>query len=237
MTDSKQRRQQLVTANRILANEGIIQGFGHLSVRHPDGDKMLISRSLSPGLVTEDDVMTMEFDGTIIDNDDDRPYLETVIHRAIYRNYDHVNAVVHHHAQQIMPFAASNTDIKPVYHMGALFHEGVPTFSSYDTDYGRMVVTEEEGERMAATLGDSRAQLLANHGANVVGADLKEAVLGTMYLVTNAGLQFQAELLGEPNYYDGPEESLRAVVDDVILADIAIDRMWSFLSDRLPAER
>ncbi|RLM84269.1 class II aldolase/adducin family protein [Halobellus sp. Atlit-38R] len=232
--DLEKSRQQLVTANRILANEGIIQGFGHVSVRHPDGDKMLISRSLSPGLVTEDDLMTMTFDGEIVENVDASPYLETVIHRAIYRNRDNVGAVVHHHAPQLMPFVASDTEIKPAFHMAALFHEGVPTFSDYDLDYGRLIATEEEGERMAEVLGEKRAQLLANHGANVTGSNIKEAILATKYLVMNAQYQFQAEQLGGTTYFDGPEEALENTIDDAILAQISVDRMWSFLSGRLP---
>ncbi|MFC6768284.1 class II aldolase/adducin family protein [Natrinema soli] len=234
MQNTTQLKDQLVTANRVLANEGIIEGFGHVSVRHPDGDKLLISRSLSPKLVTRDDIMTMTYDGTIVENKDKQPYLETVIHRAIYRNRDDVDAVVHHHAPDMMPFVATDTEIKPVFHLAALFHEGVPSFSDYDTEMGPLIVTEAEGDRMAAALGDKRAQLLENHGANVVGESLKEAVLGTVYLVMNARYQIQAEQLGTPSYFDGPQDTLEATVDDVILADISIDRMWSYLCDRLP---
>lgn len=227
-------KEQLVTANHILANEGIIEGFGHVSVRHPDGDRMLIARSISPGLVTPDDIMTMTFDGAIVDNSDDQPYLESVIHRGIYRNKEDVNAVVHHHAPELMPFVATDKEIKPVFHMAALFAEGVPTFSEYDVDYGRLIVTEDEGDRMAEALGEKRAQLLENHGANVTGADIKEAILSTVYLVKNARYQMQAETLGEPTYYDGPDESIEAIVNDVILAPVPVERMWSFLCGRLP---
>lgn len=234
MADITELKEQLVTANHILANEGIIEGFGHVSVRHPDGDRMLIARSISPGLVTADDIMTMRFDGTIVDNTNDQPYLESVIHRAIYRNREDVNAVVHHHAPELMPFVATDTEIKPVFHMAALFAEGVPTFSEYDVEYGRLIVTEEEGDRMAEVLGDKRAQLLENHGANVTGADIKEAILATVYLVKNAQYQLQVETLGQPTYYDGPDESIEAIVNEVILAPVPIERMWSFLRGRLP---
>lgn len=234
--DIDRLKDQLVTANHVLANEGIIEGFGHVSVRHPDGNKLFISRSLSPRLVTRDDIMTMTFDSTIVENEDKQPYLETVIHRAIYRNRSDIDAVVHHHAPDMMPFVATDTEIKPVFHLAALFHEGVPTFSDYDTEMGPLIVTEDEGDRMAEALGDKRAQLLENHGANVTGASLKETVLGTVYLVMNARYQVQVEQLGEPSYFDGPQEALDSTVDDVILADISIDRMWSFLYDRLPTE-
>lgn len=221
--------RQLVRANRILANEGVLRVFGHVSARHPDGDKLLISRSRSPALVTEDDVLTMSLDGEVLDDTEARPYGETVIHRAIYRHRDDVDAVVHHHAESILPFTVTDVPIRPAFHMAALFADGVPTFADFDVDGGRLVVTEAEGERMAVNLGDHRAQLIEGHGANVVGADLREAVIATMYLVMNGRYQQQAELLGAPRYYTGPPESVDAIVEDVILADIALDRMWEYL--------
>ena len=224
---------QLVQSNRILANEGVFRVFGHVSARHPDGDKLLVSQSRSPALVTEDDIVTMDFDGEVLDAPDARPYGETVIHRAIYRNRDDVNAVVHHHAPPVMPFTATDVEMKPVFHMAALFADGVPTFGDYDLDCGRLVVTEAEGERMADNLGDHRAQLLEGHGANVTGANLREAVIATLYFVMNARYQREAEDMGRTSYYTAPQESIDAIVDDVILADIALDRMWEYLESRI----
>lgn len=234
MTDIAHLRQQLVTANRILANEGIIQGFGHVSVRVPDSETMLISQSRSPAFVTEDDIIEMDFGGNVLGEADARTYKETVIHRAIYRNQEGVGAVVHHHAPPVMPFTVTDTEIKPVYHLGAIFHDGVPTFRAYDPEFGRLVVTETEGERMADVLGDHRAQLIEGHGANVTGETLKEAILGTSYFVTNAQYQYQALQLGEPDYYTGPKESIENIIDDIIFAPIAVDRMWDYLYNQLP---
>lgn len=230
-------REQLVTANRIMANEGIISGFGHVSVREPGADEMLISRSRSPAYVTEDDIVRMDFEGNVLSDRDVRTYGETVIHRAIYRNRDDVNAVVHHHAPQVMPFTISDVEIKPAFHPGALFADGVPTFDEYDLEYGRLVVTEDEGERMADVLGDCRAQLLESHGANVVGSSLQEAVVSTYFFVMNAAYQYQAEQLGSPRYYTGPEESIRNTVEDIILAPLSQDRIWEFLKRNLPESR
>lgn len=225
----------LVTANHVLANEGIIRGFGHVSVRDPDGG-VLISRSRSPAFVTADDIVRMSLDGDVRDDPEARPYKETVIHRAIYRARDDVDAVVHHHAPSVMPFTITDTDLQPAFHMAALFADGVPTFRDYDPDCGRLVVTEAEGDRMTDVLGDHRAQLLAGHGANVTGATLKEAVIATVFFAMNARYQYRAEQLGSPNYYTGPPESIDAIVDDIILAPIALDRMWEFLVRSLPEE-
>ena len=226
----------LVTANRILANEGIIEGFGHVSVRDPETNEVLISRAKSPGLVTAADVMRLGVDDTVLDGDPDDAYKESVIHTAIYRNRPDVGAVVHHHAPAVMPYTVSDVEIRPAFRMGALFHEGVPTFREYDPAYGLLITDSEEAGRMAAVLGDKRAQLLEAHGANVVGEGLKPAVLGTLYLVMNARYQFQAELLGSPRYYDGPPESIRSMVQDVILAESGMNRMWEYLVDRLPED-
>lgn len=234
---SESLAHRLVTANRILANEGIAGGIGHVSVREPGADEMLISRSRSPSFVTEEDIIRMDFDGNVLGDRNADPYKETVIHRAIYRNRDDVNAVVHHHAPAVMPFTITDVEIKPVFHMGALFHEGVPTFDEYDLENGRLVVTEDEGERMAAVLADRRAQLLESHGANVTGASLEEGVLATVSLVMNARYQLQAELLGTPRYYTGPEESTRATVEDAILSPLVVERMWEYYTRRLPERR
>lgn len=229
-----QLADRLVTANRILANEGILGGVGHVSVREPGADEILISRSRSPAFVTADDIIRMDLDGNILDEPDASPYKETVIHRAIYRHRDDINAVVHHHAPPVMPFTVSAIELKPVFHMAALFHEGVPTFDGYDDAFGRLVVSEAEGDRMAAVLGDKRAQLLAGHGANNVGETLEEAVLAAIHFVMNAEYQYQAELLGEPEYYTGPPTSIESIVEEVIRAPLVIERLWEYYTRRLP---
>lgn len=226
---------QLVTANHVLANEGIISGFGHVSVRDPDDDEALyISRARSPAIVEADDILRMDFDGNVLSDDDVRPYKETVIHRAIYRKRDDVNAVVHHHAPSVMPFTITDVELKPTFHMAAQFADGVPTFDEYDPDFGILVATEAEGERMAENLGDHRAQLLWGHGANVVGHQLIGAVISTIFFAMNATYQYQAEQLGSPTYYTGPPESVKQAVDDVMDAPLVQERMWEYLVRRLP---
>jgi len=234
MTDPEHLRDQLVTANRILANEGIIQGFGHVSVRLPESDAMLISVSRSPAFVTREDIIKTDFDGNVLDDREGRLYKETVIHRAIYRDRNDVDAVVHHHAPPVMPFTVTDRELQPVFHMAALFHDGVPTFRDYDPECGRLVVTEDEGERMAAVLSDHRAQLLEGHGANVTGGSLKETIIATVYFVMNAQYQFQALQIGDPEYFTGSKQMVDNTINDVILQPIAMDRMWEYLCKQLP---
>lgn len=228
---------RLVTANRILANEDIIRGFGHVSVRTPDQDAMYISRAVSPAQVTEDDIVKMSFDGEILGNSTVRPYKETVIHRAIYRHRDDVDAIVHHHADPVVPFTITDVDIEPSFHNGALFHQGVPTFSEFDDEFGRLVVSENEGDRMADNLGECRAQLIAGHGANVVDRTLKDAVISTIFFVKNAKYQYRAlQLSDDPDYYTGPEASVESMIDDIVQNDIGIDRKWNYLVGQLPED-
>lgn len=234
--DVEEKKAELALANRMLSNEGIFRVFGHISCRHPDGDKLLISRARSPALVQVNDIVTMDFAGNVLDSDA-RTYGETVIHRAIYRNRDDVNAVVHHHANDVMPLTGVDIDFKPVFHMAALFADGVPKFSDFDTEAGHLVVTEDEGARMAENLGDHRAQFIEGHGANVTGASLREVVVATMYFVLNARYQFQMELYGDPTYYTDPEESINAMNDDVLLTDLVLDRVWEYLTTKESSSR
>lgn len=223
-------KSQLVTANRVLTNEGILDGFGHVTARHPDhDDRMLVSRYQSSILVEREDIVTMTLDGEIVDDRDVGTYSETAIHRAIYRHRDDVNGVVHHHAPEIMPYAITGEEIKAAYHLGAIFAEGVPVFDDYDHDKrGRMIIGREESDRMAENLGDKRSQLLKGHGANNVGDSLKEAVVATIHFVKNADRQRAAEDVGEPDYYTD-EESIEAVTDGVILRPRTVDRAWNHL--------
>lgn len=230
-------KSQLVTANHVLTNEGVLDGFGHVTVRHPEhDDRMLVSRYQSSILVEEPDVITMTLDGEIVDDRDVGTYSETAIHRAIYRHRDDVNGVVHHHAPEIMPFAVTGEPIRPTFHPGAIFADGVPLFDDYDHEKrGRMVIGREESDRMAENLGDCRAQLLKGHGANTVGESLKEAVVATIHLVKNAKYQRTAGQVGEPDYYTD-EDSVEAITDGVILRPRTVDRAWDHLVAKVEQE-
>lgn len=226
---SQDLKQKLVTANRVLANEGITQGTGHVSVREPGAEELYISVSRSPQFVTEEDIIRMDFDGNVLSRDDAHPYKETVIHRAIYRNRDDVNAVVHHHAPAVIPFSATDVELKPIVHF-APFRGSVPVFDEFEPEWGRMIVSESEGERMVASLGDRRAQLIAGHGGNVTGSSIEEALLATFGLVLNAQFQLQAELLGTPRFLTDEGADAYVTVGP-------IDRLWEYLRRRLPGNQ
>jgi len=205
--------EDLVAANRILAQEGVLDGYGHVSVRHDkNASHYLIARSIAPELVTVDDIVELDLDSNPVDGGTRKLYLERFIHGEIYKLRPDVHAVVHHHAPAIVPFSISKVPLKPVYHMSAFVGFGVPIFEIREaggmTDM--LVRTPQLGLALAKTLGDKPAALMRGHGAVVVGANIIEAVGRSVYLQMNARLQAQAMALGEPLTYLDPEEVKKA---------------------------
>lgn len=226
--------QDLVTANHILANEEFVEAFGHVTARDPDdANKMIVSSYQSPALVSEEDLIRMTLDGEILADDVNEIYSENVIHRAIYRNRPDVNAVVHGHPDELIPFCVTDIEIKPVTHQGTPFNGGVPTFEDYDDERGRMIVTEDEGERMARQLEDKRAQVLKQHGVNVVGKSVREATVLAEHLMNNARHQLSALSVGTPDYFTEPADLIEATVEGTVLKSRTIDRAWDYLEYQL----
>jgi ribulose-5-phosphate 4-epimerase/fuculose-1-phosphate aldolase len=204
----------LVAANRILADQGVVDGYGHVSVRHPaDPQRYLMSRSIAPELVTAADVMEYDLDSTAVDPRGRTSYLERFIHGEIYRARPDVKAVVHNHSPSVIPFGVSTVPLRPLYHMSAFLVGGVPVFdikraAGEATDM--LVRTPALGRALAQTLGDRPVALMRGHGAVVVGDSLPRAVFRSVYTEMNARLQAQAMALGGPVTYLDDEEARRA---------------------------
>ncbi len=201
----------LVAANRVLAAEGILDGWGHVSVRHPaDPGRYLLARGRAPALVVAEDVLEFDLDSRPLGPTEARLYSERFIHGEIYRARPDVQAVVHHHAPSVIPFGVAGVPLRPLYHMSGFIGEGVPVFEIRDAAGGptdMLIRTAELGRALAATLGSRPAALMRGHGAVVVGGSLGQAVGRSIYLELNARLQAQlAALGGVPRYLD-PEES------------------------------
>ena len=214
----------LVLANRILAHEDVIDDFGHVSVRHPhDPGRYFLSRSRSPELVTRDDIMEFTLDGTPIDANNRRPYLERVIHGAIYAARPGVHAVSHHHARAVLPFAAGLAPLRPVFHMAACIGPHVPVWDSQAEfgDTNMLVETPEQGASLARALGDASCVLLRAHGATCVGATLNEVAFTSIYMKENAELQLRMMQFGEPSFLTPGE----------------IDQAWAMFRGPGPARR
>jgi ribulose-5-phosphate 4-epimerase/fuculose-1-phosphate aldolase len=224
---TKQSRDQaliddLVTANHVLASEGILDGYGHVSVRdNRNPNHYFLSRSLAPGLVTAADIIEYGLDSNAID-DTRLGYRERFIHGEIYKARPDVMAIVHDHSQAVIPFSVSSVPLRAVSHMGAFIGLGVPVFEIRDVDgmTDMLVSNPKRAQALAKVLGDHPAALMRGHGAVVVGATVKEAVGRAYYLDSNAKLQEQAILLGGKVTYFEPEEAKKTAPQD------GFERAW-----------
>jgi HCOMODA/2-hydroxy-3-carboxy-muconic semialdehyde decarboxylase len=198
-TQLDQARDVLARANRIIANEGVLDAFGHVSMRHPtDPGRYLLSRSRAPELVQPDDILEFTLDSQPVKPAEVRLYGERVIHGGIYQVRPDVSAVCHHHAPSILPFCISGMDLKPVYHLGATLGEKVPFWDARDDfgDTNLIVAKPEEGASLASALAGNWIVLMRRHGATVTGTSLEELTFRTIYTARNAALQIQAHTLG-----------------------------------------
>jgi len=209
--------EDLVAAYRILAEHGIIDAYGHVSVRSErDPNRYLLSRSLAPELVMPEDIMEYDLDSNPIDAQGRESVRERFIHGEIYKARSEVNAVVHNHSPSVVPFSVTTVTMRPLFHMAAFVGDGVPNFEIRDTEKGTdlLVKTPYLGQALAKTLGKSPAALMRGHGSVTVGESLPRAVGRSIYLEMSARMQLQAIAIAGPGgkitYLD--EQEVRASI-------------------------
>ena len=218
---------ELVTANRILAREGVVDAFGHASIRHPrDPERYLLSRARAPECIEAGDLMEFTLDGRPVDAASRQPYAERHIHGAIYERRPDIGAVIHHHSPAVIPFGITGTPLKPVMHMCASIGDEVPIWDSRHRfgDTNLLVTTMEMGRDLAAALDRRPAALMRGHGAVVAGPSLREVVFNAIYLQLNAELQLKAATLGEITYLTSGE--IAAIVST--RASFTFERAWEY---------
>jgi len=209
--------EDLVAASRILADQGVVDGYGHVSVRHDrDPNRYLMSRSLAPALVTAADIMEWDLDSVPVDPRGRIGFIERFIHGEIYKARLDVKAVVHNHSPSVIPFSVTTAPLQPLYHMSAFLGGGVPVFdiktaAGESTDM--LVRSPALGRALAQTLGAKPVALMRGHGAVVVGDSVQIAVFRSVYTEMNAKLQAQAMALGGPVTYLDPEEARKAAAN------------------------
>jgi ribulose-5-phosphate 4-epimerase/fuculose-1-phosphate aldolase len=193
--------EDLVAANRVLSNEGVVDGFGHVSVRHDsEAGVFLLARSMAPGLVTATDIMQFGEDGEALGDDRRTAYVERYIHSEIYKAQPTVQAVVHSHSPAVIPFGVTDAKLRPIYHMSSFLGRHVPVFEIRETggDATDMLIrTPLLGAALAQSLGDATVALMRGHGNVVVGRSLPEVVYRAVYTEANARLQGDAMRLGD----------------------------------------
>ncbi len=222
----------LVIANRILANEGVIDAFGHVSVRHPErDDRYFLARSRSPELVERADLLEFDLDSNPIDPDGRILYSERPIHGCIYKARPDVKAVCHNHAHSLIPFGVTGSAIRPIWHMAGGIGAEVPIWDMREEfgDTDLLVTKNEHGNSLAKKLGKNRSALMRGHGAVVATHDLKATVFVAIYLMANARLLKEAREMGQVAYLSEGEIKLTEAMN---FKQRSQSRAWEYWARR-----
>ena len=226
-------RYELATANRILANEGVLDAFGHISMRHPhDPERYLIARYGAAELMQADDILEMTLDSKPAQPTNARLYSELVIHGCIYQARPDVHSVCHHHSVSVLPYCISGVELVPVMHLGAVLGGRVPFWDSRDEfgDTPLLVTTPEQGRSHARALANHWMVLLRRHGATMAGRSLRECVFRSIYACRNAELQSRALGLGHLTTLSPGETEL---CGSHSLTPRTLGRAWEYWTYRL----
>ena len=205
--------EDLVAGSRILANEGVLDAYGHISARSDKRpERFIMSRSRAPALVTAADLMELDADSEAVGGDQRKGFIERYIHGEIYRKRPEVMAVVHSHAPSVIPFGVTKTRLRPIYHMGSFLWSGAPVWDirkAHD-DNDILVRDRPLGASLAEALGTCNCVLMRGHGMTVIGESVQEAVFRAIYTEMNARLQLQAETLEGPIQFLSDTEGKRS---------------------------
>jgi len=223
--------RQVALANRVLANEGVLDAFGHVSARDPaNPDRFFLSRSLAPELVTPEDVLAFDLEAQPLSPTGAALYSERVIHAAIYRARRDVNAICHHHAPALLPFCLGDLRLRVVTQLGAVIGPQVPLWDQR-TEFGatnHLVQTAAEATSLARCLGQASLVLMKRHGATVVGRDIRELAFRAIYSCRDADIQLRALAHGAIDVFTDEEIALAAKFPEASLA-----RAWALWCGRL----
>jgi ribulose-5-phosphate 4-epimerase/fuculose-1-phosphate aldolase len=224
--------EDMVIGSRVLADFGVLDGFGHVSARHPTNpNHFLMARSLAPALVTADDIMEFDLDGNAVDARGRTVFLERFIHSEIYKARPDVMSVVHTHSPGVIPFSVTKVPLRAMFHNPSFLAVGVPVWD-IRKDFGEtdmLVSNPALGKSLAQTLGDKPVVLMRGHGDVTVGPSVKMAVFRAYYTDVNAKLQSQAIALGgEVNYLTPGEGEKGDKINFIVL-----DRIWNLWKMRI----
>ena len=209
--------EKLALANRILYDQNVVDGFGHISVRHDKSpEHFLLSSNRAPGLVNASDILTYDFNGDLTEPSDKRSYLERFIHAEIYRARPDVMSVVHSHSQSVIPFGATGQRLRPIFHMSGFLGSGSALFEIRDTAGNTDMLIRDMGlgKALAQSLGQHNCVLMRGHGSTTVGSSIEVAVYRAIYAEINAKLQIQAAALGPINFLTEEEAALAAATTE-----------------------
>jgi ribulose-5-phosphate 4-epimerase/fuculose-1-phosphate aldolase len=202
---------ELVAANHILAARGIVDAYGHVSMRdEANPNRFFLTWAVAPGIAVASDVLAYDLDGTTTDTGGREQYSERFIHSAIYAARPDVNGIVHSHSRAIIPFTVTGVPLQPIWHMSAFLADGCETFDTHDVagDTDLLVKTPALGRALATSVANRNVGLLRGHGSVALGRSVREAVYRAVYLEENAKLQSEAMRMGPVKYLTGGEAEL-----------------------------
>jgi L-ribulose-5-phosphate 4-epimerase len=217
-------KRELVTACRILANEGLIDAFGHISARIPGTDHFLIPPFISAALVRESDVLTLDLDGQVVEGNA-TPNREVFIHSECYQRRLDIGSVCHTHSPMVKVFAALGEPLRPIENFASLFAPETPVYQRVG-----LIVTPELGREVAEALGSHRAVIMRGHGSTVVGPNIKQATVAAIYLEETARLTYRARSIGTPTCFTEEEVT---TLSNYIPRENSFDRAWNYYQSRL----
>jgi len=232
MNKIDEQLELLVTANRILAREGVVDAYGHVSIRHPERpDRYILSQSRAPDLVELSDLMEYTLEGDPVDQQGRSMYTERPIHGGIYQAREDVMAIVHNHSPTVIPFSVTDTPLRPMFHLGAIIGSELPVWDIRDNfqDTNMLVTNMEQGRDLAACLGGRRVSLMRGHGGVIAGQTIREVVMASVYLQVNAGLLLQSLQLGEVKYLSPGEIEM---MSDSQMRLTGQERAWEYWANR-----
>jgi HCOMODA/2-hydroxy-3-carboxy-muconic semialdehyde decarboxylase len=227
--------QDLVTANHILYDQGVLDAFGHVSVRHDkDPSRFLMARNMAPALVSAEDIVEFDLEGAPVNAAGRKVYLERFIHSEIYKARPDVIAVVHSHSPSVVPFSVvKQSPLRPVCHMAGFIGSGAPVFEIRDFagDSSDLLISNNAlGIALAKTLGEKALVLMRGHGSTVVADSLKKVVYRAVYTEVNAKTQAEASRLGDVTFLSAGEAE--ATVRTI---DTQVFRAWDFWKQKAVA--
>ena len=223
--------EKLAIANRILFDQGVVDGFGHISVRHDkSADHFLLSCNRAPGLVRPEDILSYDMTGELATPSDKRSYLERYIHSEIYRVRPDVVSVVHSHSPSMILFGVTGQRLRPVFHMSGFLGSGSSLFEIRDAGGNTDLLIRDSGlgKALAQSLGKNHCVLMRGHGSTTVAPSLELAVYRAIYAEVNARLQLQAAALGPINFLNEEEAALAAATTEGQVA-----RAWDLWRGRI----
>ena len=234
--------EDLVIASRTCAEAGVIDAYGHVSVRSDvDPNRYFMSRAIAPELVTEEDILEFDLDSHPIIANGPPGYNERYIHGEIYKLRPEINAIVHNHSHSVVPFSCTPCQLRPLFHMSAFIGLGIPNWDIREAQMGTDMLVRNSflGASLAIKLGKHPAALMRGHGSVVVGEKIQIAVGRTVYLDHNAKMQYQAMMMAGPNsdaivYMDDSEVAANVVWQEYVRSWDLWKKKWQ---PRLAAEK